>query len=191
MAMNPSQLFTSFSQPQALFTLLIWLRFISCGLLFLLTLATSAWVDNIHALIHWPLLLILSALSFCLNGVAFALRRFVKLPWHIGLTLLLDSLLWFAFIAATGGAINPATSYLLVLLAVAALSLPWPQSLVLLVINGVLYSVLLNSGQESAHHHHAGHGANNMLNLHLQGMWVLFLMTATIMMSVIWLLGQR
>lgn len=192
MAMNPSQLFSSFSQPQALYTLLIWLRFVSCGLLFLLTLAASQWVDSINQLMNWPLLLILSALAFCLNGVALSLRRFIRHTWQIGLCLVLDSLLWFALIAASGGAINPATSYVLVLLAVAALSLPWPQSVFLLVLNGVLYSVLLSSGHDMSSHGHHHHGApNTMLNLHLQGMWILFLMTASIMMLVIWLLAKR
>lgn len=189
--MNRTHPLPSFSQPQAVFVLLMWLRLLACGLLFLFTLMAGQWIEAIRPLIHWPLFLILLALTFFLNGVALASRRFVHQGWHLFITLLLDSLLWFALIWSSGGALNPATSYLLVLLAVAALSLNLPQAVTLLLLDGVLYALLLNSGTDSgnSHHNHGQH--SNMLNWHLQGMWVLFLMTAMTMMAVIWLLGKK
>lgn len=176
-------LFTVFSekQSQTELTLLIWLRtgaFValvaSCGL------SEFFAFNSLSQLLNWPLLSLAVIGSAMLNGLNFFARNAAFAQQHIFASLLADTLLWFMAISATGGAVNPAVSYALVLLCVAAFALPAWQALLVLLLMALSYALLM---QYSPHYHHA-----MMMQWHLWGMWVLFVLTAIILLWVVALL---
>lgn len=174
---------SQFSEPQAVLFLLGWLRLLTTSLLIIFYLLNEiVGIESIQQLLNWPWILTFAAVNFSISFLTLRIKSFEIKNNHIGLILLIDILLWYGMIAASGGSINPAISYLLVLLSVAALSLEIKQSAVLALITVVLYAVLMKI-QPQAHHGH-------MLNWHLWGMWGLFLMNATIMLVVITLLSN-
>lgn len=177
------QLPSRFSQPQAVFLLLAWLRLLASSLLLLFVVIVSQLpIAHIQHLINWPVFSAAYGCCLLLAAAGFALHQRVDHCWHLWLALLADTLLWFVLVYASGGAINPAISYLLVLLAVAALSMPLWAAAWLMLCHGLLYAVLLNI-EPNTHHAH-------MLGWHLWGMWVLFLMTAMILLAVVYLLSR-
>ncbi|MCK5881325.1 MAG: HAMP domain-containing histidine kinase [Sinobacterium sp.] len=170
--------FQLFRQTRNNLTLLLWLRCISLGALFVTASVASLLPENFFAsLVSWPLLSVVILASLILSLLNLAIKNKLDDKLHISLTLILDSLLWFMAISATGGAINPAVSYALILLCVSAISLPVKFTFSLLVIMAMAYAALL---EFSPHHHHA-----MMLSWHLWGMWLLFVLTATIMLWVV------
>ncbi len=171
-------LFQLFRQASNNLTLLLWLRCISLGALFTTASIASLFKESFFAsLINWPLLSVVILASVTLTILNLMLRNKLDDKLHVSLTLVLDSLLWFVVISATGGAINPAVSYALILLCVSAISLHIGFTFFLLLIMAMAYAALL---EFSPHHHHA-----MMLSWHLWGMWLLFVLTATIMMWVV------
>ncbi len=172
-----------FNQSTNAIKLLLWLRLLSVGLLSLTALFTSVNLfggeanDSFFAkLINWPLLSIVIIASAVLGVLNAALMDRMPRDWHLLSTLVLDSLLWFMAISATGGAINPAVSYVLILLIVSALSLNIRDTILLLVVMLLAYAALL---EYSPHHHHA-----MMLSWHLWGMWILFVVNAAMMVWI-------
>ena len=172
------QVFQLIGQTRNNLTLLLWLRCISLGALSATALVVGLFKQSFFAqLVNWPLLSVVIIAALVLSFLNLALKNKLENKLHVSLTLVLDSLLWFLAIAATGGAVNPAVSYALILLCVSAISLQVKFTVSLLIIMAMAYSALL---EFSPHHHHA-----MMLSWHLWGMWLLFVLTATIMLWVI------
>lgn len=181
--MKKQSFLSQFSQPQAVFILLAWLRLIAAGFLLVFVFAVSRLpIAHIGHMVDWPLFLGTLFIVLVFSGLSFALRTHIFHSSQLWVVLVIDTLLWFVLIFASGGAINPAVSYLLVLLAVSALALSLIPACMLLAINGLLYAALLQYEPDTHHGH--------MLNWHLWGMWILFLMTAAILLAVIYLLGN-
>lgn len=176
-------LFSVFSKKQSSteLTLLMWLR---TGALVTLVaaciLAEFFAFKHTSTLINWPLLSLAVIGSALANALNFFARHGAFAQQHIFASLLADTLLWFMAITATGGAVNPAVSYALVLLCVAAFALPIWQALLVLLLMALCYGLLM---QFSPHYHHA-----MMMQWHLWGMWVLFVLTAIILLWVVALL---
>jgi two-component system sensor histidine kinase RegB len=98
--------------------------------------------------------------------------------------LMIDLLVLFVVLLNTGGASNPLISYLLVLLAVTATILPRPyvNSFAVLSIAFYTFFIVLDSGVG----HEPGHESMSQevtFQLHLVGMWVIFVVSA-ILISV-------
>jgi two-component system, sensor histidine kinase RegB len=98
--------------------------------------------------------------------------------------LMIDLLLLFVVLLNTGGASNPLISYLLVLLAVTATILPWAyvNGFAALSIAFYTFFILLDLEVE----HDSGHESMSQevtFQLHLVGMWVIFVVSA-ILISV-------
>ena len=99
--------------------------------------------------------------------------------------LMIDLLLLFVVLLNTGGASNPLISYLLVLLAVTATILPWAyvNGFAALSIAFYTFFILLDLEVE----HDSGHESMSQevtFQLHLVGMWVIFVVSA-ILISVL------
>lgn len=101
----------------------------------------------------------------------------------IGCLLVTDVLILTGLLSATGGSENPFSSLYLVHIALAALMLPPRWTLALSVTAVVAYGVLfffrvpLALPHGAAQHHHGGD--NSAFLLHMRGMWVAFLITAS------------
>lgn len=100
----------------------------------------------------------------------------VSVPELLG-HLLGDVVFLSALLLFTGGVGNPLISYLLVLLAVAATILPRPYIGVFVVICVLIYTAFLGAslGQERDHS-----GEMMDFQLHLVGMWVIFMVSAAL-----------
>lgn len=98
------------------------------------------------------------------------------------LQLLVECLLLAIMLYATGGATNPLISYYLVLLVVAAYSLPPSQAIVVTLLTIISYSVLTfwNWPLKSASANPKG-----LFELHLAGMWLTFVVSACIFVVLI------
>lgn len=179
--MNQQLSLSRFSEPQVVFVLLGWLRLLtSILLLAFYGIVEFLGIDALQPMLQWPMIAVFGGANILLSFCTFLLKKQEITKKHIGIVLFMDIIFWYGLIAASGGAINPAISYLLVLLSISALSLEIRQSVVLAMITVILYAVMMNA-QPEVHHGH-------MLNWHLWGMWVLFLMNALIMLVVITLL---
>jgi two-component system sensor histidine kinase RegB len=164
--------------PKNTLTLLLWLRAAALGLLLLASSGVNFWFEDLAAqFINWPRLSWVIVLSTLMTVVSLLLRQKLAEKLHVFTVLLFDALLWCVAVSATGGAVNPAISFVLVLLCVAALALPLYLSVVLFVLMAAAYAALL---QFSPHYHHA-----MMMSWHLWGMWVLFVFNAVIMLWLI------
>ena len=171
-------LFQLFRQANNSLTLLLWLRGISFGALFITAAIASLFKDSFFSsLVNWPFFSAVILAAVVLSILNASLKHKLDEKLHSSLTLVLDSLLWFLAISATGGAVNPAVSYALVLLCVSAISLSVRFTFGLLLIMSIAYAVLL---EFSPHQHHA-----MMMSWHLWGMWLLFVLTAVIMLGVV------
>lgn len=172
-----------FSEPQAVLFLLGWLRLITTGLLlFFCGIAEFLNVEGIKTFLDWQLIFICSSIVICLSIFTHLFKHRDITKSHLVTVLFLDIICWSALISASGGSINPAISYLLVLLSIAALSLSGKQAFILTAITVILYAWIMNT-QPQSHHGH-------MMGWHLWGMWVLFMLNAVIMLVVIILLGR-
>ena len=113
---------SAFSEPQQVLQLLSWLRLVAfIVVMSLLALAQTADVEALQFVIHWPWIFIGLLLSVLLSGTSHLMRTRVADNRILYVVLLLDICLWFLLLNASGGAVNPAVSYLLVLLSIAAL----------------------------------------------------------------------
>jgi two-component system, sensor histidine kinase RegB len=175
--------FSQFSEPQAVLFLLAWLRLITTGLLlFFCGLAEVIHIKAIQQLLNWPIIIVCSALLFTLSALTQLLKHKEINQYHLLAILLIDIVCWTALVFASGASINPAISYLLVLLSIAALSLSGKQATILTLITVMLYAWMMGT-QPQTHHGH-------MMGWHLWGMWVLFMLNAVIMLVVIALLSR-
>ncbi len=181
--MKKQLLLSQFSEPQAVLFLLGWLRIITYSLLLSFCLVTElAEIQAIKPFLNWPLIMVCTFLALCLSIVTYLLRHKEIQQFHLFLILFLDIVCWTSLISASGGSINPAISYLLVLLSIAGLSLSGKQATTLTFITVVLYAWMMNSQPHSQHSH--------IMGWHLWGMWVLFMLNSVIMLVVIALLSR-
>jgi two-component system sensor histidine kinase RegB len=174
---------SQFSEPQAVLILLGFLRVITTGLLLGFCIIIELFeITALQALIDWQLLLIIGIAILSLSLGTYFFKHKHLTQNHLTIILLADIISWYGLIYASGGAINPAISYLLVLLCIAALSLSIKKSIFIAIITVFLYAAMMKS-QPQQHHGH-------MLDWHLWGMRLLFLMNAFIMLIVITLLSR-
>jgi two-component system sensor histidine kinase RegB len=169
------------AEPQAAFLLLGVLRLFTIGSLVLFcSIVEKAQIHSLMHLLYWPVIAVCAGAGLLCSIATYIFRERPVSQLQMGIVLVFDIALWYGLVAASGGAINPAISYLLVLLAIAALTLKLQFSVMLALLTVLLYAVMMGM-QPEVHHGH-------MLNWHLWGMWVLFLMNAVIMLLVITLL---
>lgn len=109
--------------------------------------------------------------------------------WMVLLHLAAESQLLAGILFFTGGATNPFISYFLVLLVVAAYALPWRYSAWIGVICIIDYSVLTQWYLPLLVHDHTLH-SNTLFDWHLAGMWLMFVISALIVLIFIPLLLQ-
>lgn len=172
------------SEPQAVWSLLAVLRLAAISIsLVLLLLAELFSIHALQMMVNWPWII-----ACFIAAVLFSLFSFLWVGKpinanHVFGILLLDVALWFILLDASGGSMNPAISYLLVLLSVAAFSLSIMHSGILLIIMMVFYTLMMNY-QPAVDHAH-------MFSWHLWGMWLLFLFNALIMVAVINVLNTK
>lgn len=129
--------------------------------------------------ISWNGLLLATGLIIALNMLSSFVPRLWAKPKTLLPLLVLDSLIWFLAMAATGEATNPAISYLFVLLCVAAFTLPALHTVVVLIVMVSAYAILMYV-TPSNHH-------GMSMAWHLWGMWVLFVINAAI---IVWLIAR-
>lgn len=114
--------------------------------------------------------------------------------WQLLLHLAVECQLLTGLLFFTGGVTNPFISYFLVLLVIAAYSLP-PRFAWLIALIGITdYSVLTQWYQPLLSHHMHGISGSSLFDLHLGGMWLTFVISALIFMTLIPLLlraGQQ
>lgn len=102
---------------------------------------------------------------------------------HLLLQLALECQLLTAMLFFSGGAANPLISYFLVLLLIAAYSLPLKQTIVLTSLCILDYSMLMLWHQPLASH--ALNSDKSLFDLHLVGMWLNFVVSAIIFAALI------
>ena len=108
-------------------------------------------------------------------------------PWPVTLSLVLDLLLLGLWLSFTGGYTNPLTALLLVPLAMAIILVPISHSLLLAAGGGLIYALLMRWYAPVI----PLGGAHHLAQLHLQGMWVAFMITAVILLVVGGMLVRR
>ena len=119
----------------------------------------------------------------------FVYRLAVKLPqvktWHYLLLLMMSVLLLGWFLHDSGGHTNPLISLLLVPLAMSAAMLGWQASALLALVILAIYAGLMQifipllPAGGGGHHHH---GNDQMMQLHLFGMWVTFCLSVLLIL---------
>lgn len=174
----------SLSEMQSVWRLLANLRVIATStvaLVFVLALLLK--VEALIAVTDWRWIISSLLLTFALSIIAYKMRHAAINHRHIFFMLLLDTALWFVLLIGSGGSINPAVSYLLVLLSIGALSLSIFRSLALLLVMMGLYTLMMKNQPAVAHAH--------MFIWHLWGMWLLFFLNASIILIVIYLLSRK
>lgn len=114
--------------------------------------------------------------------------------WQLLLHLAVECQLLTGLLFFTGGVTNPFISYFLVLLVIAAYSLPARFAWLIAIIGITDYSVLTQWYQPLLSHHMHGISGSSLFDLHLGGMWLTFVISALIFMTLIPLLlraGQQ
>ncbi|CAA0116756.1 Sensor histidine kinase RegB [BD1-7 clade bacterium] len=175
---------SAFTDPRQVLRLLSWLR-LAAFLVVMSLLAIAQWagIDALQDAIHWRWIFVGLLLSILLSGVSMMLRNTLIDNRLLYAVILLDILAWFLLLNASGGSVNPAVSYLLVLLSIAALSLSISQSVTLLIVIMAFYTLMMQ--------HQPAEGHQHMFGWHLWGMWLLFLLNALVMLVVIELLIHK
>lgn len=174
-----------FSQPDEVLALLAWLRLVAMASL-LLMLGLASWFD---VMVIERLLVGSWAASSMLVGVCLSagswllIGRIVITRQHVFYVLLADTTAWFLLVSATGGMINPAVSYALVLLSVAALSLPLLQAAFVMMLMIGLYTWLMGVTGAPVHD-------MQMMQWHLWGMWLLFVFNSIVLLGVMVVLNK-
>jgi len=184
MKINTQLPLSHFSEPQAVWVLLTLMRFVTTALL-LVVCAFAYWsnIKGIQSLIDWPILLAVSSVVLALCMMAVWLRHAEINFHHLSIIMLCDIACWSGLVAATGGSINPAISYLLVLLTIAGLALPWRNAFILLSLTALFYAWIMQI-------HPSGIPHRIMMGWHLWGMWFLFVINAILMLLVVALLSK-
>ena len=173
-----------FSEQQSTWRLLIALRLLACGSVIALFLIGEWQAFHVlQMMVNWQHMLVAASFALALSLIGYITQKRNITTKHIYIQLFIDTFLWFYLLHASGGAMNPAVSYLLILLCVAALSLPLSHVLSLLLVMMGLYTLMMRF-QPADHQAH-------MFEWHLWGMWLLFLLNALIMMAVIYLLSRK
>ena len=101
---------------------------------------------------------------------------------HLLIHILAESLLIAMLLYFSGGATNPAISYLLVLLVFAAYSLATHYAAIVAGLMIVIYSALMRWYEPLAHAHHHG---SSLFDWHVAGMWLTFVISAAIIASIL------
>lgn len=104
-------------------------------------------------------------------------------PWHLLAQLMIEYQLLAVMLYLSGGAANPLISYYLVLVVMAAYSLPLVQALALAVLAVVDYSVLTHWHLPLANH--ALIAGGTLFDLHLVGMWLTFVVSTVLLCALI------
>ncbi|MFE8071104.1 ATP-binding protein [Marinobacteraceae bacterium S3BR75-40.1] len=117
-----------------------------------------------------------------------ALRRRVARPARTALALLIDLALIGCWLGLLGGYTNPLTSLLLLPLAVAVALLPLRHGLMLMLAAVAVYTALTAFYVPLTS---ATLGPRTMAEWHLQGMWLAFVLTAAILLTVVGTLLRR
>lgn len=173
-------LWTKTSYPASIAPLMFSLRSIAQALLLIACILLQYIRPDIAAMfISWEGLLVATGLMVALNTLSFFAPKLWAQPKALSVLLIIDSLIWFLAMAATGEATNPAISYLLVLLCVAAFTLPALHTAIVLVVMVSAYAILMYV-TPSNHH-------GMSMAWHLWGMWVLFVINAAI---IVWLIAR-
>lgn len=127
-----------------------------------------------------------AALLVTLVHGTLALGAWVWLRYHpprhalaISASLFGDLLLIGIWLYFTGGYTNPLTSLLLLPLAMAVILVPMRQSLMLAAAAVLIYRVLMNQYAAVRVRHHDG---AYLEQLHLQGMWIAFILSALVLL---------
>ncbi|QSX36870.1 MULTISPECIES: sensor histidine kinase [Shewanella] len=138
-------------------------------------------------------LLYVFALELAYLGLTIGLRQQL-LRSHASLfaVLLMDSVLWIAWLYFSGGATNAFISLLLLPIAIAAVTLPsWaPWSLAGLTVLAYSLMLFLASGEPQGHQHH-GPAQGTLLSPHYLGMWLNFLISAWVLTTSVALIARR
>ena len=178
--MKPSSAqLNSIHEPQRVSNILLWLRIVVTALLlgfcYLISIVES-W--NIDLTVHWKVIAPLVFIQCLLSVAQVSFKNLFNSQAKLCLLIAVDIFLWFGLIYSSGGVINPAISYILILLAVAAISLPQQHSISLTAISSGIYVYLM----QTSHH---GHHSSSEIAWHLWGMWLLFTLNALILLAVI------
>jgi len=97
----------------------------------------------------------------------------------IGLQLLLETQLLAVYLFVTGGASNPIISYYLVLIVFAAYHSEQKIVWLIALLSTINYAVLTRYNLPlNFHHHDMSLSSNDFFNLHIAGMWLIFLLSA-------------
>lgn len=126
--------------------------------------------------------------AMALAAVAWLKYRPPQRPWAISLSLLADLLLMGLWLHFTGGYTNPLTSLLLLPLAMAVILVPMGQSLLLAAASVLTYGGLMSWYAPVIVRHHDG---AYLERLHLEGMWIAFVLTAIVLLLVVGSLVTR
>lgn len=138
--------------------------------------------------IRVALLLTVAHGALALAATAWLHYRPPHRPTAIGLSLFGDLLLIGAWLYFTGGYTNPLTSLLLLPLAMAVILVPMRQSLVLAGAAVLIYRTLMSRYAAITVQHHDG---GYLERLHLQGMWIAFILTAVVLLVSVGALVMR
>lgn len=111
-------------------------------------------------------------------------RRSIK-PWQLFLYLILECQLLTGLLFFTGGATNPLISYYLVLLVLAAYGLPGSYVLWITLLGIADYSLLNVWYQPLLLPHHAQLEGLSLMDWHLAGMWLTFVISVVVLTTLI------
>ena len=178
--MKPSAAKSNFIQePLRVSQILFWLRIVVTGLLlsfcYLISIKNSLDID---LSVNWKIIGLMVFIQFLLSTSQLVFKNFYNKQSRLYFLIATDIFLWFGLIYSSGGVANPAISYILILLAIAAISLPQLLSMILTAVSSGIYVYLMQSS------HHGHHGSSEIV-WHLWGMWLLFTLNALILLGVI------
>ncbi|MCY4046462.1 MAG: hypothetical protein OXE99_15480 [Cellvibrionales bacterium] len=165
---------------QAIFLSLIARCFVALVMLFFITLTQwLEWGGMMHHL-HWEKLFSFYVGLLILSIISMLFKK--TTAWHLLIIFAVDACLWFFVLRETGGAMNPANSYYLILLCLSSLVLPLGfTSFIFLLVIG-LYTLLMLTDPHSLH---------STMGWHLWGMWVSFFIIALLLSGSIYYLSSR
>lgn len=118
-------------------------------------------------------------------GIAYAPERITRKPWVVGATVLFDIVLLTALLAMTGGPTNPFSVLYVVYVALAATLLAshwmWIAAITASLAFASLFFIHLPLPAElgGGHAHHGNYG------IHLQGMWLAFVVAAAAVVAFV------
>ncbi|WP_221801772.1 sensor histidine kinase [Oceanobacter mangrovi] len=104
--------------------------------------------------------------------------------WQLLMFLAMECQLFTGLLFFTGGATNPLISYFLILLVIAAWGLPWGQSIWIALLAIADYSLLTFIYQPILLHDLSS-GSLSLASWHLSGMWLTFVLSSLILVTLI------